>query len=55
VLSSVNGKAAHLLRGKTAANHAQDYLVSHGLKPVSRNYRCKQGVLDLIMNDEKNW
>jgi len=32
---------------KLRKNQAQDFLVSHALKPVSRNYRCKQGELEL--------
>ncbi len=51
MLSSIKEKAAHLLRGKSAEDQAHDFLVCKGLKPVSRNYRCKQGELDLIMND----
>lgn len=46
-------KAAHLIRGKAAEDQAQKYLIEQGLKPVCRNYRCKQGELDLIMTDRQ--
>jgi putative endonuclease len=45
-------KAAHLLRGKTAEDQALDFLTAEGLMLVCRNYRCKQGELDLIMRDQ---
>lgn len=41
----------HLLRGQTAEQEAYDYLLAQGLKPVCRNFSCKQGELDLIMQD----
>jgi putative endonuclease len=53
MLSSIKEKAAHLLRGKSAEDQAHEFLISKGLKPVCRNFRCKQGELDLIMNDQK--
>jgi putative endonuclease len=53
VLSSLKTKAAHLLRGKSAEDQAHDYLIKQGLKPVCRNYRCKQGELDLVMRDQQ--
>ncbi|MGZ8226982.1 MAG: YraN family protein [Methylococcaceae bacterium] len=46
-------KAAHLMRGENAEEQAHKFLVSQGLKPVSRNFRCKQGELDLIMLDQQ--
>jgi putative endonuclease len=54
VLSSLKTKAAHLLRGKSAEDQAHDYLIVKGLQPVCRNYRCKQGELDLVMRDQKS-
>ena len=51
MLNSLKTKAAHLLSGKNAEDKAYDYLLSKGLKPVCRNYRCKQGELDLVMRD----
>lgn len=53
VLSSIKEKAAHLLRGKSAEDQAHSFLLGNGLILVCRNYRCKQGELDLIMNDQK--
>lgn len=44
-------KAAHLQQGETAEELAHRYLIGQGLKPVCRNFRCKQGELDLIMRD----
>lgn len=51
MLNSLKTKAAHLLSGKNAEDKAYDYLVAKGLKPICRNYRCKQGELDLVMRD----
>ena len=53
MLKTITQKAAHLLRGKSAEDQAHDFLIAKGLQPVSRNYRCKQGELDLIMEDAK--
>ncbi|MDD5579099.1 MAG: YraN family protein [Methylobacter sp.] len=52
-LTKLKTKAAHLLRGESAEQQAQIFLISKGLKPVCRNFRCKQGELDLIMTDNK--
>jgi putative endonuclease len=46
-------KAAHLVRGESAEEQAHNFLITKGLKPVSRNFRCKQGELDLIMTDNQ--
>lgn len=54
MFGSLKTKAAHLLRGKSAEDQAHDFLVSKGLKPVCRNYRCKQGELDLVMRDQQS-
>lgn len=37
--------------GAQAEQWAAQYLQRHGLKPVARNYRCRFGEIDLIMND----
>ncbi len=42
----------HLIKGQTAEQQAYDYLLSQGLTPICRNFRCKLGELDLIMNDK---
>lgn len=35
--------------GKEAENHAASFLQSRGLRLVERNYRCRMGEVDLIM------
>jgi putative endonuclease len=35
--------------GKEAENHAASFLQSQGLRLVARNYRCRMGEIDLIM------
>lgn len=42
-------KAAHLVTGANAEAFAEQYLIAQGLAPLERNYRCKQGEIDLIM------
>ena len=44
-------KAAHLSQGEHAEEQAHQFLISKGLKPVCRNFRCKVGEIDLIMLD----
>jgi putative endonuclease len=39
--------------GKSAEEFANLYLQRHGLTLVCRNYRCKYGEIDLIMQDKK--
>ena len=46
-------KAAHLIKGEGAEEQAHNFLISKGLKPICRNYRCKLGELDLIMSDNQ--
>ena len=53
LFSGLKAKAAHLLRGESAEEHAHNFLIKQGLKPVCRNFRCKQGELDLIMTDQQ--
>ena len=40
---------------RTLGAHAEDiasrYLVGQGLRPIARNYRCRGGEIDLIMQD----
>lgn len=38
-------------RGKDAEQKAWHWLIQHGLKPVTRNYHCKLGEIDLILLD----
>lgn len=53
MISGLKAKAAHLLRGENAEEQAHNFLIKQGLKPVCRNFRCKQGELDLIMTDQQ--
>ena len=53
LFSQLKDKAAHLLRGESAEQQAYQFLLKKGLKLVTRNFRCKQGELDLIMTDEQ--
>jgi putative endonuclease len=47
-------KAAHLISGESAEEQAYQFLIRQGLQPICRNYRCKQGELDLIMSDNQS-
>lgn len=38
-------------RGRLAEQHAEHYLSTQGLTIKARNYRCKAGEIDLIMNE----
>ncbi len=44
-------KALHLRRGEQAENDAEKFLTGKGFTTVARNYRCKSGEIDLIMED----
>ncbi len=46
-------RAPHLIRGQASEQLAHDFLVDKGFKLICRNFRCKQGELDLIMTDNK--
>lgn len=37
--------------GQQAEQTALDYLQQQGLKPVTQNYHCRRGEIDLIMRD----
>lgn len=39
-------------RGKIAENLALEYLLQQGLSLVERNYHCRFGELDLVMQDQ---
>ena len=41
----------HLTTGKHAEEQARAHLEQRGLRLLERNYRCKQGEIDLIMRD----
>jgi putative endonuclease len=40
-----------LLQGREAEAWACDYLQRRGLKPLAKNFRCRYGEIDLIMQD----
>jgi len=40
-------------KGDRAEDQALDYLKQAGLDLISRNYRCRQGEIDLIMKDRE--
>ena len=40
-----------LNRGLRAEQLAKEYLTQQGLKPITQNYRCRLGEIDLIMSD----
>lgn len=51
VTRSQNDRAPHLAAGRRAETLAERYLVAKGLRTVSRNFRCRTGELDLVMED----
>ncbi|NOT12350.1 MAG: YraN family protein [Methylococcaceae bacterium] len=53
LFNKFKAKAAHLLRGATAEDEAYQFLLSKDFTPVCRNFRCKQGELDLVMLDNQ--
>ena len=44
-------KAEHLKQGEDAEAACCDYLKSHGLKLVDKNFSCRLGEIDIIMTD----
>lgn len=46
-----NDRAPHLAAGRRAETLAERYLIARGLRTVSRNFRCRTGELDLVMED----
>lgn len=44
-------KTTALTAGKSAEVLAEKHLAKNGLVPVTRNYRCRQGEVDLVMRD----
>lgn len=45
-------KPEHLVHGERSETLAARYLSQKGLKLVARNYRCRGGEIDLIMDDQ---
>ena len=39
--------------GNHAEQRASEYLCRHGLTPITRNYRCRGGEIDLVMRDKQ--
>jgi putative endonuclease len=50
-IKSPKTKAPHLRSGELAEQRACDFLLSHQLILVERNFRCVHGELDLIMRE----
>jgi len=46
-------KGAQGTRGQAAETAAEAFLLSQGLRSVCRNFRCKLGEIDLIMQDQQ--
>ncbi len=44
--------AEHLIKGKKAEQQACRYLLNQGLKLIDKNYSCRHGELDLIMQQQ---
>ena len=44
-------RARHLQDGDAGEQRAYEYLCARGLAPVARNFRCREGELDLVMRD----
>ncbi len=54
LFNELKSKASHLRKGQNAEEQAHRFLIGQGLKPVCRNFRCKQGELDLVMTDGRS-
>ena len=42
----------HIAQGKMAEQRACDFLNQQGLTTITRNFRCRYGEIDLIMQDQ---
>lgn len=40
-------------KGHALEQRAADYLAAHGLQPITANYHCRAGEIDLIMRDRE--
>lgn len=45
-------QAPHLRLGHSSEKRAHRWLTSKGLRPVTKNYRCRHGEIDLVMLDD---
>lgn len=52
--SPLNQPATALGRGAWGEEQAEAYLVARGWRVVARNWRCKLGEIDLIMDDRRD-
>jgi len=46
------GSSSHLSAGRRAEDQALAHLKERGLRLIERNYRCRLGEIDLIMEDD---
>ncbi|MCP4991138.1 MAG: YraN family protein [Colwellia sp.] len=44
-------KATSTDKGQVTEQFAEDFLIKQGLLPINKNYRCRQGEVDLIMRE----
>ncbi len=44
-------KATSTDKGQVTEKFAEDFLIKQGLLPINKNYRCRQGEVDLIMRE----
>jgi putative endonuclease len=47
----MTARASSVKRGAWAEDLACKHLIDHGLRLVTRNYRCRHGEIDLVMRD----
>jgi len=50
----IHKQAAHLRQGELAEQWACDYLLQQGLLLIEKNYRCKRGEIDLVMQHQNS-
>ncbi len=55
ILSNIlnNHRPEHLQRGEQAEKQACEFLLTQGLQLVCKNFACKYGEIDLIMQEEQ--
>jgi putative endonuclease len=51
LLDSLRTRTAKQIQGQAGEDRAFAYLLEQGLTPVERNFRCKGGEIDLIMQE----
>ncbi len=50
----IRKQAPHLRQGEQAEQWACDYLLQQGLLLIEKNYHCKRGEIDLVMQDHNS-